>query len=72
MRGGKVKKKLTKVVAVPEGLQIEDDEKFYKDIRTALTASLGAGFLVQTTKQIGQRTLVYIRQPSSPTVQAAT
>lgn len=67
--GGKPKKNSTKVVAVPEGLLIEDDERFYKDIRTALTASLGAGFLAQTTKQIGQRQLVYIRQPSSPTVQ---
>jgi hypothetical protein len=70
MRGrGKLKKNSIRVVAVPEGLQIEDDERFYKDIRTALTDSLGAGFLAQTTKQIGQRQLVYIRQPSSPTVQ---
>ncbi|WP_428003502.1 hypothetical protein [Acidovorax sp.] len=66
---GKPKKRSTKVTAVPEGLQIEDEEKFYKDIRTALTTSLDAGFLAQTTKQIGQRQLVYIRQPSSPTVQ---
>ena len=70
MRGGsKPKKKPTKVVVVPEGLQIENGEKFYKDIRTALTASLGVGFLAHTMKQIGQRQLVYIRQPSSPTVQ---
>ncbi len=69
MGGGKAKKKATKVVAVPEGLQIQNDEKFYKDIRTALTASLDARFLVNTTKQIGQRKLVYIRQPNSPTVQ---
>ena len=67
--GGKPKKKSIAVVAVPEGLQIEDHEKFYKDIRNALTASLGAGFLAQTTKLIGQRQLVYIRQPNSPTVQ---
>lgn len=67
--GGKPKKAPTKVVAVPEGLQIEDDDKFYKDIRTALTASLGAGFLSQTKKQIGSKQLVYIRQPNSPTVQ---
>ena len=67
--GGKPKKNSTKVVAVPEGLLIEDHEKFYKEVRTALTASLGAGFLAQTTKQIGHRQLVYIRQPSSPTVQ---
>lgn len=66
---GKAKKKSTKIIAVPEGLQIQNDERFYKDIRTALTAALGAGFLAQTTKQIGQRKLVYIRQPSSPTVQ---
>lgn len=66
--GVKPKKKLTKVVAVREGLQIENDEKFYKDIRTALTATLNAGLLKQTTKQIGQRQLVYIRQPNSPTV----
>jgi hypothetical protein len=69
MVGGKAKKKSTKVVAAPEGLQIQNDEKFYKDIRTALTATLGTGFLAQTTKQIGQRKLVYIRQPNSPTVQ---
>lgn len=70
MRGDcKPKKRSIKVVAVPEGLQIEDDEKFYKDIRSALAASLDAGLLVQTTKQIGRRQLVYIRQPSSPTVQ---
>jgi hypothetical protein len=70
MRGrGKPKKKSSGVIAVPEGLQIEDDEKFYKDVRTALTTALGAGFLAQTAKQIGSRQLVYIRQPSSPTVQ---
>lgn len=67
--GGKPKKMSTKVVAVREGLQIEDDDRFYKDIRTALTATLGAGFLAHTKKQIGQRQLVYIRQPSSPTIQ---
>lgn len=67
--GGKPKKKSTKVVAVPEGLQIEDDKKFYKDIRAALAASLDARFLEQTTVQTGQRQLVYIRQPGSPTVQ---
>ena len=69
MSGGKKKKKSTKVIAVPEGLQIEDGDQFYKDIRTSLTASLGAGFLSQDNKQIGQRQLVYIRQPNSPTVQ---
>lgn len=67
--GGKSKKKSTKVIAVPEGLQIEDDDKFYKDIRSALTTSLGTGFLTQTKKQTGLRQLVYIQQPSSPTVQ---
>ena len=70
MRGGKPKKKWTKVVAVPEGLQIEDGERFYKEIRAALMASLGVGFLSHiTTKQTGQRTLVHIRQPNSPTIQ---
>ncbi len=69
MSGGKAKKAATSVVAVPEGLQIENEEKFYKDIRAALTASLGSGFLSQTTKQVGLRQLVYIRQPDSPTVQ---
>lgn len=62
------KKTPTSVVAVPEGLQIENDEQFYKDVRTSLTTALGAGFLSQTTKQIGLRQLVYIREPSSPTV----
>lgn len=66
--GGKSKNKSTKVVAVPDGLQIEDEQQFYKDVRNALTASLGAGFLVHTAKQVGQKQLVYIRQPSSPTV----
>lgn len=70
MRGGKPKKKWTKVVAVPEGLQIEDGERFYKDIRAALMASLDLGFLSHiTTKQTGQRTLVHIRQANSPTIQ---
>lgn len=69
MTGGKPKRKSTKVVAVPEGLQIEDDAKFYKDIRNALTAALNTGFLSQDKKQIGQRQLVYIRQPNSPTIQ---
>lgn len=64
-----MKKKATSVVAVPEGLQIENADKFYKDIRAALTASIGSGFLSQTTKQVGVRQLVYIREPSSPTVQ---
>lgn len=67
--GGKPKRKSTKVVAVPEGLQIEDDKKFYKDICTALAASLGATFLVQRPMLIGRRQRVYIQQPSSPTVQ---
>lgn len=69
MRGGKPKIKLDEVTAVPEGLQIEDEKKFYKDICAALTKTLCVGFLVLTKKQIGQRQLVYIRQPSSPTVQ---
>ena len=69
MSGTRVKKKATSVVAVPEGLQIEHADKFYKDIRAALTASIGSGFLSQTTKQVGVRQLVYIREPSSPTVQ---
>lgn len=64
----KLKKTSTSAVAVPEGLQIEDDEQFYKDIRTALKAALGARVLSQTTKQTGLRQLVYIREPSSPTV----
>jgi hypothetical protein len=64
----KEKKTPTSVVAVPEGLQIENDEQFYKDIRTALKVALGASYLSQTTKQIGLRQLVYIREPSSPTV----
>jgi hypothetical protein len=68
MRGGKPKKKSTKAVAVPEGLQIENGRKFYKDICTALTASLGFKFLTETPP-IGQRQLVYIRQPSSLTIQ---
>ena len=69
MRGSKARKKLTKVVAVPEGLQIEDEKKFYKDIRNALTTSLNTGFLSQDKTQIGQRQLVHIRQPSSPIIQ---
>lgn len=69
MSGGKAKKSAKSVVAVPEGLQIENEEKFYRDIRTALTASLGSGFLSQNTKQVGLRKLVYIREPNSPTVQ---
>lgn len=68
MGAGKAKKKPTTVISGPEGLQIEDEGKFYKDIRKALAASLDAGFLSQDTKQIGQRQLVYIRQPNSPTV----
>lgn len=66
---GAKRKKTTKVVAVPEGLQIEDDAAFYKDIRAALAASLDAGYLTQTEKQIGLRQLVYIRQASYPSVQ---
>ena len=69
MGSGKAKKNPTGVIVVPEGLQIEDDAKFYKEIRTALTAALDAGFLSQDKKQIGQRQLVYIRQPNSPSVQ---
>jgi hypothetical protein len=68
MSGNKGKRKPNKVVAVPEGLQIEDDDKFYKDVRNALTVSLEVGFLAQITKQVGSRQLVYIRQPTSPTV----
>lgn len=68
MSSGKKKKKSNRVVVVPEGLQIEDDDKFYRDVRNALAVSLDAGFLSQDTKQIGSRQLVYIRQPSSPTV----
>jgi hypothetical protein len=68
-RKAKRKKKTpTSVVAVPEGLQIENGDQFYKDVRASLTAALGMDFLLQTTKQIGLRELVYIRQPSSPTV----
>lgn len=72
MAGSKPKKKSNKaanVVAVPEGLQIEDDDTFYKDVRAALTSSLGAKFLTQTTLQTGLRQHVYIREPGSPSVQ---
>lgn len=68
--GGKPKKNSTKLVRVPEGLQIENDKKFYKDICTALTSSLGANFHVQRPTQIRPgRQCVYIKQPNSPTVQ---
>lgn len=66
--GGKPKKKATMVIAVPEGLQIEDDEKFYKDICNALAASLGASFHAHKPMGTGRRQRVYIRQPNSPTV----
>ena len=56
--GGKPKKKPPMVVAVPEGLQIEDEKRFYKDIRSALTSSVGAGFLDQKKMLIGQRQVV--------------
>lgn len=69
MGGGKSKKKPARVVVVPEGLQIEDDKKFYKDICTALLPVIGPGHLTLTTKQLGQRCLVYVRQPTSPVVQ---
>ena len=68
-RKAKRRKKIpTKVVAVPEGLQIENSEQFYKDVRASLTAVLGVDFLSHNTRKIGLRELVYIRQPSSPTV----
>ena len=62
------KKVPTSLVAVPEGLQIENGDQFYKDVRASLTAALGMGFLSHITKQIGLKELVYIREPSSPTV----
>lgn len=69
MGGGKSKKKLTKVVVVPEGLQIQDDGKFYKDICAALLPVIGPGHLSHSPKPWGQRYLVYIRQPTSPVVE---
>lgn len=69
MTGSNPKKRSTKAVAVPEGLQIENDNKFYKDICTALAASLDDCFHVQKTMQVGRRQRVYIQQRNSPTVQ---
>ncbi len=64
----RVKKTPTSLTAVPEGLQIENGDQFYKDIRHSLTAALGMDGLFQTTKQTGMKQLVYIGEPSSPTV----
>lgn len=69
MGGGKSKKKPAKLIVVPEGLQIEDDKQFYKDIRAALMPVVGTGCLTLMKKQTGQRCLVYIRQPTSPVIQ---
>ncbi len=69
MGGGKSKKKLAKVVVVPEGLQIQDDKQFYKDVRSALLPVIGPGHLTQMQRQAGQRCLVYIHQPTSQVVQ---
>lgn len=69
MGGGKSKKKLTKVVVVPEGLQIQDDRKFYKNICAALLPVIGLGHLSSIQKPWGQRQLVYIRQPNSPLIE---
>lgn len=69
MGGGKSKKKPAKVVVVPEGLQIQDDRKFYKDICAALNPVIGPGHLRLMKMQSGQRCLVYIQQPTSPVVQ---
>jgi hypothetical protein len=68
MGGGKSKKKTTKVVVVPEGLQIQDDKKFYKDICAALLPVIGPVQLTSSMKPWGQRCMVYIRQPNSPVV----
>lgn len=65
----RARKRSRNAVAVPEGLQIENDRQFYKDVCSALAKSLGANHLGVVEKEIGQRKLVYIREPSSPSVQ---
>lgn len=69
MGAGKRKKKPDKVIVVPEGLLIQDEKKFYKDICAALLPVIGPGHLTPSTKPWGQRCLVYIRQPTSPVVE---
>lgn len=69
MGGSKSKKKPAKVVVVPEGLQIQNDREFYKDIHAALLPVIGPGHLTLMKKQWGQRCLVYIKQPTSPVVE---
>ena len=69
MGGGKGRKKPAKIVVVPEGLQIQDEKKFYKDICAALLPIVGPGHLTPNQKPWGQRCMVYIRESNSPLVE---
>lgn len=68
MGGGRRKKWPTKVIAVPEGLQIQDGKQFYKDICAALLPIIGPGHLTPNTTQTGKHCLVYIKQQASAVV----
>lgn len=64
----KSKKKATKLVAIPEGLQIENGDKFFREVCVALAESIESGLLSRTVVSNRREQRVYFREINSPTV----